>query len=131
MIVKILGKSYFELKPAKFDFALFTFSFIWFLGIVGQFFHVRLYLCMTKRNSRLEWKAPKSTLKSVFKIKLVNVTLSLYVLPSSCTDLRSTAPFRPFLPSFARRLRKHLLMQNPQNPSMSKHTTARKKFKIY
>lgn len=43
-------------------------------------------------------------------------TLSLYVLPSNCTDLRSTAPFSPFFPSFDRLLRQHLLMQQKQIP---------------
>lgn len=53
------------------------------------------------------------------------------MLPSSCTDFRSTAPFNPFFPSLDRLLRQHLLMQQKQIPRTTTPTaTQAKKGKI-
>lgn len=57
-------------------------------------------------------------------------TLSLYVLPNSCTDFKSTAPFRPFLPSLERLLRQHLRIQQKQIPRMTMPNTVQKKLCI-
>lgn len=92
------------LQFSQFLFAVFTFTFVRFLGIFGELFHIRLYL-----------KHSKQSFFIIVKLEMIN-TFSLYAEPSSCTDFRST-PFMPFLPSLPRRLRQHRRMQKKHTPS--------------
>lgn len=50
-------------------------------------------------------------------------TFSLYASPSICTVLRSTCPFRPFLPSFFFFFRQHLLQKHQQQHNRKSRAT--------
>lgn len=56
------------------------------------------------------------------------LTFSLYEEPNNCTDFKSTA--FPFLPSFARRFLKHLLMQQKHIPNMTAIITVKEKLEF-